>query len=41
LGGSVANDAQKAKAENVARSVEGVKNVKNQLTIAVMSPPIK
>jgi hypothetical protein len=41
LSGSVGNDAQKAKAEKVARDVEGVKNVRNQLAIAVMSPPIK
>jgi hypothetical protein len=41
LTGSVTNDAQKAKAEKVARGVEGVKNVRNQLAIAVMSPPIK
>jgi len=41
LSGSVANDAQRAKAEKVARGVEGIKNVRNQLAIAVMSPPIK
>jgi osmotically-inducible protein OsmY len=41
LSGSVANDAQRAKAEKVARGVEGIKNVRNQLVIGVMSPPIK
>ncbi|HEY8224185.1 MAG TPA: DUF4397 domain-containing protein [Pyrinomonadaceae bacterium] len=41
LSGSVSNDGQRTKAEKVARGVEGVKNVKNQLTITVMSPPIK
>ncbi len=34
LKGSVANAAQKAKAETVAKGIEGVKSVKNQLTVA-------
>lgn len=33
LSGTVANAAQKAKAENIAKSVEGVKGVKNMLKI--------
>jgi Domain of unknown function (DUF4397)/BON domain len=37
LSGTVTNDAQRAKAEKVARDIEGVKNVRNQLTIAVKS----
>jgi NOL1/NOP2/fmu family ribosome biogenesis protein len=34
LSGTVANQAQKTKAEQVARGVEGVKSVKNQLTVS-------
>ncbi|PYS87739.1 MAG: hypothetical protein DMF62_11390 [Acidobacteria bacterium] len=34
LRGSVANAAQKAKAEQVAKGIDGVKSVKNQLTVA-------
>lgn len=34
LRGSVANAAQKAKAEQVAKGVEGVKSVKNELKVA-------
>ncbi len=34
LSGTIANAAQKAKAEKVARAIEGVKSVKNQLTIS-------
>lgn len=34
LTGKVANDAQKAKAEQLVRSVEGVTSVKNQLTVS-------
>ena len=34
LTGTVANQAQKAKAERVARGVEGVKSVKNNLTVS-------
>ena len=34
LKGSVASAAQKAKAEQVAKAIEGVKSVRNQLTIA-------
>ena len=41
LSGTVANDAQRAKAEKVVRGIEGPKDVRNQLTIAVPSPPIK
>jgi hyperosmotically inducible protein len=33
LSGTVANAAQKRKAEDVARGIEGVKNVRSQLTI--------
>jgi osmotically-inducible protein OsmY len=35
MSGTVANDAQRPIAEKVACGVEGVKNVRNQLTIAV------
>ncbi len=34
LTGTVANQAQKAKAERVAKGVEGVKSVKNNLTVS-------
>jgi len=34
LSGSVANQAQKTKAEQVAKGIDGVKSVKNQLTIS-------
>ena len=34
LRGSVANAAQKAKAEQVAKGIDGVKSVKNQLSVA-------
>ncbi len=34
LSGTVANQAQKTKAEQVAKGVEGVKSVKNQLTVS-------
>ena len=34
LSGTVANQAQKAKAERVAKGVEGVKSVKNNLTVS-------
>jgi hyperosmotically inducible protein len=34
LSGTVANATQKAKAEKIASSIEGVKSVKNQLTIS-------
>jgi hypothetical protein len=34
LSGTVANPAQKTKAEQVAKSVEGVKSVRNQLKVA-------
>jgi hyperosmotically inducible protein len=37
LSGSVANAAQKTKAGQVAKGVEGVKNVKNNLTVAPSS----
>jgi len=37
LTGSVASAEQKAKAETVAKAVEGVKGVKNQLTVAANS----
>jgi len=33
LSGTVANAAQKRKAEDVARGIEGVKKVRSQLTI--------
>jgi len=38
LTGSVGSDAQKSKAEQIARSVEGVKEVKNQLAISAKTP---
>ena len=36
LSGTVANAAQKRKAEDVARGIEGVKNVRSQLTITAI-----
>lgn len=38
LTGSVGSDAQKGKAEQIARSVEGVRDVKNQLAVSGKSP---
>jgi osmotically-inducible protein OsmY len=38
LTGSVGTDAQKGKAEQIARSVEGVKEVKNQLAVSGKTP---
>lgn len=35
LSGTVANQAQKTKAEQVARGIDGVKSVKNNLTVSV------
>jgi osmotically-inducible protein OsmY len=34
LSGTVPNEAQKAKAEEIARSIEGVKSVKNDITVS-------
>jgi len=34
LSGTVPSDAQKAKAEEIARSIEGVKSVQNDLTVS-------
>jgi hypothetical protein len=39
LSGTVANDAQRAKAEKVARGVEGATNVRNQVIISVNTIP--
>ena len=33
LSGTVPNEAQKVKAEEIARSIEGVKSVKNEITV--------
>jgi hyperosmotically inducible periplasmic protein len=39
LTGEVDNDAAKQKAESIAKGVEGVKSVKNQLTVKPAAPP--
>src|ERR1051325_3830191 len=40
LSGMVNSDADKAKAEQLAKSVEGVKSVTNNLTVKPPAPPV-